>query len=428
MNSLGRHIVVELYNCDPYVLDDVSHIEQSMLGAARSANATVIQSSFHHFSPFGVSGVVVIQESHLAIHTWPEFGYAAVDLFTCGEVVDPWVCYQYLFEHLKAGNGSAIEMGRGTKALLSRADFTPSATKPYDEATLADEKFQRNIWFTERDNDIALSLRHSGDVLYRQQSPYQKVEVYDTYAYGKMLTLDGLVMTTEKDEYVYHEMITHVPMQTHPNPKQVLVIGGGDGGAVREIVRYPGLERVVMVEIDQLVIDASKEFLPDIAAAFDHPKLELHVADGIAYVNQCADAQFDVVIIDSTDPVGPGKGLFTEEFYQNVYRILKPQGVMITQSESPRYNVQVFKEIYQFYDNLFGKENVHCYLIQVPTYPSGTWSLSYCTKGGLHPLRSLNEAAADTFSDANRLNYYNGAVHRAAFALPNFVRRYIQRG
>ncbi len=418
MESLGQHIIVEYYGCPPEVLNDVTHIEQTMLGAAKIAGATIINSTFHHFSPFGVSGVVVIQESHLAIHTWPEYGYASVDVFTCGSQVNPWDCYRHLLAGLKAAHGSAIEMSRGVLELLpklaEREDYETNRDRP------AEAPVHRNVWFTERGQDIALSLRHTGEILYKKQSPYQKVEIIDTFAYGKMMTLDGMVMTTDKDEYVYHEMITHVPMLTHPNPKRVLIIGGGDGGAVREIVRHPELEKVVMVEIDALVIEAAKEHLPAIAAAFDHPKLELRVEDGIAYVKNCPDAAFDVVIVDSTDPVGPAEGLFTEEFYRHAHRILKDPGVMITQSESPRFNVKVFKEIYALYRKLFGNDKVHCYLISVPTYPTGTWSLAYCAKGDVSPV--ADEKRQNALLSAHATQYYNAEIHRAAFALPNYVK------
>jgi spermidine synthase len=427
MNILGRHIVVEFYDCDVEVMNDVRLIEAAMVGAAKEASATVISSSFHHFNPFGVSGVVVIQESHLAIHTWPEYGYAAVDVFTCGDTVDPWVCYKALFRDLKAGHGSAVEMGRGQQHLLEKKMQLGHIEKAgVDNAVVVDpEANTRIVWFTERDKDIALSLRHKGDILYRKQSDYQMVEVFDTYAYGKLLTLDGAVMTTEKDEYVYHEMISHVPMLVHPNPKRVLVIGGGDGGVVRELFRHQGLERVVMVEIDGHVIEASKIHLPEIASAFDHPMLELHIADGIQYVKDAADASFDIVIVDSTDPVGPGQGLFTAEFYTHVNRILDRDGIMVTQSESPRFNHKVMQEIYSCYYGIFGKDNVHCYLIQVPTYPSGTWSLSLSSKSGRQPLTDFDAARYQSLTSNHKLKYYNQDIHRAAFALPNFVREMI---
>ena len=422
MPTLGRQIVAEYYGCNPEILNDVAKIETCRLDAARAAEATVINSTFHHFSPFGVSGVVVIQESHLAIHTWPEYGYAAVDIFTCGDAVDPWVSYQFLETAFEADYASAMEMLRGQQGQLSKADFDGGETIGRPETKPAIQQ-NRNVWFTERNDQIAMSLRHKGDRLFGEQSDFQKVEIFDTYAYGRLLTLDGMVMTTENDEYVYHEMISHIAMQTLPDPKKVLVIGGGDGGVVREILRYDSIESVVMVEIDKMVVDASIEFLPKIASEFENPKLDLQIADGIEYVRNAADGSFDLVIIDSTDPVGPGEGLFKAEFYQDAHRILSNDGIMITQSESPRFNTAVFQEIFQCYGTIFGAENVHCYLAFIPTYPTGMWSFSFCSKGNLHPTANLDTEQADQFADQHDLQYYNAAIHTAAFALPGYVRK-----
>ncbi|WP_210489079.1 polyamine aminopropyltransferase [Rufibacter aurantiacus] len=420
MDALGRHILVEFYNCSPELMNDVVHIENSMVAAAETAGATVINSTFHHFSPYGVSGVVVIQESHLAIHTWPEFGYAAVDLFTCGDSVDPWVSYNYLIEAFKASHGSSMECLRGQQSLLKRTDFTVEA-RDSGQPVASIPRITRDVWFTERDENIALSLKHSGTQLYKKQSPYQKVEVFETLAYGNMLTLDGMVMCTQKDEYVYHEMITHVPVFSHGNVKRALVIGGGDGGTVRELLRHDSIQEVVLVEIDELVIEACKLHLPETASAFGHPRLNLLVEDGIKYIQDCPDGAFDLIIVDSADPVGPGEGLFTAEFYSQVYRCLTAEGVMITQSESPRFNTDVFVEIYDTYKGIFGQDNVHCYLAAIPTYPTGTWSFSFSSKGNVHPKR-FNQEVAAAFSREQGLRYYNEDIHVAAFALPNFVK------
>lgn len=425
MASLGRHIIVEYYDCTPEIMNDVTIIQESMEGAAEKAGATIINSTFHHFSPYGVSGVVVIEESHLAIHTWPEFGYASVDLFTCGESVDPWVSYQFLKEAFEAGHGSALELKRGEMALLTRKDFDVKQLRDDKSSDDGSPIRTKDVWFTERDDKIALSLKHDGK-LYDEQSDFQRVEVYNTQAYGNMLTLDGMVMTTEKDEYVYHEMITHVPLLTHPKPKRALIIGGGDGGTAREMLRHERLEEVVMVEIDDKVIEACREHLPSIASALDHPKLNLIVDDGIKYVKEAANGSFDIVIVDSTDPVGPAEGLFSVEFYKEVYRILSDDGIMITQSESPRFNNKVFKEIYEVYGSIFGNEKVHCYLAYIPTYPTGMWSFSYSAKGDAHPLRGFDKEKSREFSASQDLNYYNEAIHESAFALPNFVKKMIK--
>lgn len=425
MASLGRHIIVEYYDCAPEIMNDVVLIQESMEGAAEIAGATIINSTFHHFSPYGVSGVVVIEESHLAIHTWPEFGYASVDIFTCGEAVDPWISYQFLKKAFKADHGSAVELKRGEMALLTRKEFDVKQLRDDKSSDDGSPIRTKDIWFTERDDKIALSLKHDGK-LYDVQSDFQRVEVYNTQAYGNMLTLDGMVMTTEKDEYVYHEMITHVPLLTHPNPKRALIIGGGDGGTAREMLRHEGLDEVVMVEIDEKVIEACREHLPSIASALDHPKLNLIVDDGIKYVKEAASGSFDVVVVDSTDPVGPAEGLFSVDFYKEVYRILSDDGIMITQSESPRFNNKVFKEIYEVYGSIFGKDKVHCYLAYIPTYPTGMWSFSYSAKGDAHPLNDFNKEKSKKFSDEQDLSYYNEGIHESAFALPNFVKKMIK--
>ena len=422
MSALGRHILVELFGCNPKLLNDVVYIEKSMEEAARTANATLINSTFHHFSPYGVSGVVVIEESHFAIHTWPEYQFASVDLFTCGESVDPWLSFDFLRKSLEADHQSATEMRRGELSMLEKIEYQVEPQRDQKSSGNRVPRRSRDIWFTERNDNLALSLRHAGDKLFEVQSDLQKVEVFQTFAYGNMLVLDGMVMCTEKDEYVYHEMIGHIPMLSHPNPQNVLVIGGGDGGTVRELVKHPELNSVDLIEIDPTVIEACRLHLPQVAQALDHPKVNIKIQDGIKFVENSAGECYDVVIVDSTDPVGPGEGLFTAEFYKQVYRILKNDGLMITQSESPRFNAPVFVEIFACYQEIFGSESVHPFLAFIPTYPSGMWSFSYCAKGSIHPVRDLNESRLQKIVTENQLSYYNSEIHRSAFALPNFVK------
>lgn len=423
MKTLGRHVLVEFYGCEAEILNDVIMVEKYMVEAAKAADATVINATFHHFSPFGVSGVVVIEESHLAIHTWPEYGYAAVDVFTCGPLVDPWISYRYLEKKFKADYGSSMEILRGQKGVLERKDFQFQQKRDENEPGVKPGiRHNRNIWFTDRDENIALSLRHKGDVLFREESPYQKVQILDTYAYGKALTIDGMFMTTEKDEYVYHEMIAHVPMQAMEGVKKVLVIGGGDGGTVRELLRYEQLEKVDMVEIDEAVIRACKEHLPQIAASFDDPRLNLLIDDGIAFVEKAEKEFYDLIIVDGSDPVGPAQGLFSDAFYRNCHRALKKGGSLVAQGESPRFNVHAFKDLRRCFGSVFGSDKVWNYFFYVPTYPSGMWSFAICTKGDGHPFESIEPDSIAQFSDRHALKYYNADIHKAAFAVPNFVK------
>ena len=217
-------------------------------------------------------------------------------------------------------------------------------------------------------------------------------------------------------------MIVHVPLFIHPHVRSVLVVGGGDGGTVRELLKHQQVEHITMVEIDQLVIDTAKQLLPTLAPGFQHPKLNLVIGDAVQYIRDCASATYDLVIIDSSDPVGPSQGLFTSAFYQQVYRVLESDGVMVAQSGSPQFNETVFKEIYACQQQIFGPNHVHCYLAFIPTYPTGMWSFAYCTKLDLHPIDDFAGAEACAFAQDQRLNYYNEAIHLAAFSLPSFVR------
>jgi spermidine synthase len=424
--ALGNHILVEFMNCDPHIMNDVATIERDMVDAARKAGATVINSTFHHFSPYGVSGVVVIQESHLAIHTWPEYGYAAVDLFTCGEM-DAWISFDYLKDCFKSKSYSALEMKRGSVNLLTRNDFDISSMREKTAEWRNPEFYTRNVWFTDKDQDQALSLRFTGEVFHDVQSPFQRVRILESTKYGKMLALDDMVMTTIQDEYHYHEMISHPAMFTHGNAKNILVIGGGDGGTVREFLRHEGVEKVTMVEIDGEVIEACKEHLPQIAAEFDNPKLELHVADGIEFVKNVAPKTYDIVVIDGSDPVGPAEGLFSVEFYTNCYNALKDGGILVAQGESPKFNEKAFAELNHTLQDIFGKENAPVSLFYVPTYPSGMWSFQYGLKGAVQPKTVANDAIIEAFVDQKGLRYYNAEIHRASFATPNFVKNLLKK-
>jgi len=423
--ALGNHILVEFMNCEPHIMNDVAAIERDMVGAAQKAGATVINSTFHHFSPYGVSGVVVIQESHLAIHTWPEYGYAAVDLFTCGEM-DAWISFDFLKECFGAKSYSAIEMKRGSVNLLTRNNFDISTMRQKATEWRNPEFYTRNVWFTDKDADQALSLRFTGEVFYDVQSPFQRVRILESYKYGKMLALDDMVMTTEQDEFHYHEMISHPAMFTLENAKNILVIGGGDGGTVREILRHEGVEKVTMVEIDGAVIDSCKEFLPGIAVAFENPKLELIVDDGIAFLKNAVANSYDLIIVDGSDPVGPAEGLFSVEFYTNCYNALKDTGMLVAQGESPKFNEKAFTELNHTLQGIFGKDKAPVSLFFVPTYPTGMWSFQYGIKGDLNPKNISNSEKIQEFVEAKCLRYYNDEVHIGSFATPNFVKSLIK--
>ncbi len=427
MKALGRHILVEFMNCKADVLNDVAAIENAMVEAAQIAGATVINSTFHHFSPYGVSGVVVIQESHLAIHTWPEYRYAAVDLFTCGDSVDPWVSFEHLKKAFEASY-SALEMNRGSTYVIKKGDALK--VKPNDAEEIDYKKgykINRNVWFTDKDEDQALSLRYTGEVLFDERNEFQRVRILDSTSYGKMLAIDDMVMCTERDEYHYHEMITHPAMLAFESvsgaAKNVLVIGGGDGGTIREVCKYPGLEKVTMVEIDEAVVRACKQHLPKIARDFSNPKVNLIIGDGIKFISEAKPASFDVIIVDGSDPAGPAEGLFTASFYDNCKKALKTNGVLVTQGESPMFHSETFVELNACLKKVFSPAQVHTMLFHAPTYPSGMWSIQMAVNGQYHPVKDFKKDMAQDFVNKKELKYYNEDLHASAFTLPTFVKK-----
>ncbi|MDT8420450.1 MAG: polyamine aminopropyltransferase [Desulfuromonadales bacterium] len=277
------------------------------------------------------------------------------------------------------------------------------------------------LWYTEKHSEnVGITLKVS-KTLYSGESEFQKLEIVETTEYGRMMLLDGLVMVTERDEFVYHDMIVHPALFTHPAPKKVLVIGGGDGGSIREIMKHPEVEQAVLCEIDGLVIDKSIELLPSMACEIDgsNPRVKLHVDDGLAYIRDHQDA-FDVILVDSTDPIGPAVGLFEEDFYRLVFGALKQDGIMVAQSESPFYHAEIQQNMYRNLRAVF--PIVEMYQAFIPTYPSGLWSFAFASKS-YHPVKDFDRkrAAARNF----HTRYYNEDLHLGAFMLPTFARENI---
>lgn len=258
------------------------------------------------------------------------------------------------------------------------------------------------------------------EILFSDQSPFQKVEIIDSNSeLGKILTLDDLMMTTEGDEFHYHEMIAHIPMMNHKNPKSVLVIGGGDGGTVREVLKHDTVEKVVLCEIDGMVIDACKKYLPTIAGKLDDARVEIRVEDAIEFIKDKKN-EYDIVLIDSTDPMGPGEGLFTEEFYTNVKNSMKEGGIMVAQSESPVVNKMEIKKMYDLLKKVFPITST--YTSNIPTYPGGYWAWAYCSET-VKPLSYIDEERCEKITKTCKI--YNKDYHMARFALPNYLKELV---
>lgn len=274
-----------------------------------------------------------------------------------------------------------------------------------------------NFWFSENHTpNVKISIRVDRQ-LYSGKSEFQRIDVFDSPEFGRFLTLDGYMMLTEKDEFIYHEMITHVPMAVHPLVKKVLVIGAGDGGVIRELTRYPEIEHIDMVEIDPLVVEVCRKYLPKTACRLGDPRLSIHYEDGLKYV-RFKENEYDLIIVDSTDPFGPGEGLFTREFYGNCYKALKEDGIMVNQHESPFYaeDAEACKRAHKRIVESFPISRV--YQAHIPTYPSGHWLFGFASKK-YHPVTDFNPTAWTLLGLSTR--YYNAKLHRSAFSLPTYV-------
>ncbi|MCL4318387.1 MAG: polyamine aminopropyltransferase [Firmicutes bacterium] len=269
-----------------------------------------------------------------------------------------------------------------------------------------------NTWFTElQTHNVSLGLKME-DVLWHEKTPYQELAVLETEAYGRMLVLDGAIQTTASDEFVYHEMIAHVPLLLHSKPRKVAVIGGGDGGAIREILRHPGIEEAHLIEIDEKVMEASKRFFPEIAVGLEDDRAHIHFTDGIAWVKQAKD--FDVILVDSTDPVGPAEGLFVPEFYQSIHDALSDEGIMVAQSESPFLEPDIIRRVMDGVSRAFPVTRL--YLSSGATYPSGLWSFTLGAKNTLPAPRQV----------PLKTRYWTPDIQKSCFHLPGFVEELIR--
>ena len=266
------------------------------------------------------------------------------------------------------------------------------------------------LWVTEYQTPALGFSCKIVETLKVEQTAFQHLAVVVTEQFGRMLLLDGMVMTTDADEFVYHEMITNIALNSHPNPQNVLIIGGGDGGALREAVRHPQVKQATLVEIDGQVIEAAKQYFPELSCSFTDPKARVVVDDGIAYVQQKQN-EFDIILVDSTEPVGPAVQLFSPEFYRACGAALKDDGMLVVQSESPFFNANVIKQAFGNIQKIFPLTKL--YLASIPTYPSGLWSFTVGSKK-YDPEQPLHK-------NENILKYYNEDIHRAAFKLPGFV-------
>lgn len=338
----------------------------------------------------------------------------------------------------RENNGNGSEKGIPSCCLKARASASELDAKCHSTVvsgwfseykTFAADDARKEVYFN---NPMWPGEAHSlkvEKILYEGKSEYQEVLVFQSSAYGKVLVLDGIVQLTEKDECAYQEMITHLPLCSIPSPKKVLVVGGGDGGVLREVSRHSSVELIDICEIDQLVIDVSKKFFPELAVGFEDPRVHLHVGDAVEFLRRAPEGKYDAIIVDSSDPVGPAQELVEKPFFETIARALRPGGVLCNMAESMWLHTHLIEAMISICRETF-KGSVHYAWASVPTYPSGVIGFLLCSTEGppvdfIHPVNPIEKLEGAT-KHKRELRFYNSEMHSAAFALPTFMKREVR--
>ncbi|KAJ7553805.1 hypothetical protein O6H91_06G113800 [Diphasiastrum complanatum] len=341
---------------------------------------------------------------------------------------------EVVVEAVSLQNGNATLESENAAARIAREE-----TAPAPGSARANISTVMPGWFSEI-SPMWPGEAHSLKVekfLFEGKSDFQDVVVFESATYGKVLVLDGVIQLTERDECSYQEMITHLPLCSIPNPKKVLVVGGGDGGVLREVSRHKSIEKIDICEIDKMVVDVSKQYFPDIAIGFEDPRVNLRIGDGVAFLQEAPAGTYDAIIVDSSDPIGPAQQLFERPFFQSMARALRPGGVVCTQAESPWLHMHIIKDIVAACRQTF-KGSVNYAWTSVPTYPSGVIGFMLCSTEGpvvnfrqpINPIENIDTTSNSNGEGGvqvqNPLKYYNSEMHAAAFSLPQFARTVLE--
>ena len=278
------------------------------------------------------------------------------------------------------------------------------------------------MWFHDEHTDnVKLAIRVDYQV-FSAQSEIQRIDVLESKEFGKILVVDGDLMLTEKDEFIYHEMISHVPMAVHPQVEKILVIGGGDGGVVRELAKYDTVEQIDVVEADPLLVEVCRKYFPQMACSLNDPRVHIYHEDGLRFIRSKSDA-YDLIIIDSPNPFGAGEGLFTKEFYGNCFNALHEDGIMINQHESPFYKEEAF-QCQRMHKRIIESFPIsRIYQAHIPSYPSGHWLFGFASKR-YHPVHDMD--GIQWKLRGIQTKYYLPRLHEGVFALPAYVEELVQ--
>jgi len=392
----GLHLIGDLSGCrcDPRLLLDCDRFRDSCVEFVKQAGLTIMDVSFRQFEGSGFTGTVVLAESHLAVHTWPERNGLTLDVYVCNYSGNNSAKARQVFEavidYFRPAEAARHEIERGEHLLM----------EPLNGST---------GFYIRADRQLG-----------EWQTRFQKMAIYETPQYGKLLRLDGFNMTSEREEFVYHENLMHPALTAHNAPKRVLVIGGGDGGSSEEALKHPSVEQLTMVEIDTDVIRVAKEHFGAVHnGVFDNPKLRVLIEDGMKFVRETVE-KFDLIALDLNDPMGPAKALYETAFFQRLRQALAPGGAMVLHLGSPVAQPERVAELAQRLNGVF--RIVRPYTMYIPLYGS-QWAMAVCSDK-LDP-KSFTADEIDRRIEQRKLQelrFYNGETHEGVFALPNYLR------
>jgi spermidine synthase len=425
----GLHLTGDLFDCacSAGVLTDLTALERLCRDATVDAGLTIVDEKYHVFpdwdgQPGGITGAVLLAESHLAIHTWPERRGVTLDVYVCNFTEDNSAKAQQLFDALmlafRPKNQVVNRIQRGDLAAADAATAARAAAPEVKEAPAAGSQQDELIfdWLNANAGYGFTARARLAEI----QSPYQRLEVYDTAQFGRLFRLDGRLMTSEGEEFFYHECMTHPALLAHPNPQSVLVIGGGDGGSSEEIFKHPSVKRIVMAELDPAVLEVSRKYLRNIhKGALDDPRLDVRLGDGMETVRNCTE-KFDLIVLDLTDPDTPAFHLYSEEFFELCRQRLNPGGLMTMHLGTPVYAPATVSKNAAALRRVF--KQVHAMALFIPLYGS-LWCLGVASDS-VNPRVIATEAIAQRMRERKLagLRVYNAEFHSALFTLPTFVR------
>ena len=408
----GLHLTADLYqcSCDSALMICAVTIAQLCRSQTDASGLTLVEDKWVKFpewqgQPGGVTGAVLLAESHLAIHTWPETGNVTIDVYVCNFSGDNSAKAQALMDGVVA----AYAPQEAVRQQLWRGDIATNGVGQYPWVM---EQLTENAAFGFRAHNVQ-----------RQHTPFQTLEMLDTPSFGRVMRLDDHFMTSEGEEFFYHECMAHPAAMAHPDPQQVLVIGGGDGGLAEELLKHNTVQRLVLAELDEAVIEVSKAQLQRVHnGVWDDPRLQLQIGDGMAYVDSTTD-RFDLILLDLTDPHTPAGSLYSPEALQRMRRVLNPGGALVLHLGSPVFHAEQVHALSQTLKAIFAQ--VACYGTYVPLY-GAYWGMAVCSDS-LQPTAVSAAQIEESLAarGVTDLQYYNADIHGALFALPNYYRKLV---